>query len=237
MAEHVLILNMMVDPTLNDPVGQWSRYLGAIPHSSVHIPSGEPIPDLDGFTHLLITGSEASTVDPQAWMSVAAERIREAADRGLQVLGNCFGHQMIVWSLSGRAFTRNALCPEIGWIEARIEEDDPLLFGVSPTWRSFTFHMDEVCDLPPPWRTLAGNAACRYQAIRFGDRPIWGIQPHPEITPEEGARLLESAKPFIEEFMPEHLPLLQQAIAQVPRDDDAAQTIVSNFLSYRSDPR
>jgi GMP synthase-like glutamine amidotransferase len=231
MEKHVLIVNMMLDPAMGDPVAQWSRYFRGVPYTSIHVPSGEAIPDFAEVTHVLLTGSEASTLDPQPWMTVVAERIREAAELGLPILGNCFGHQMIVWSLSGPAFTRHAPRPEVGWIEATIYEDDPLLAGVPRFWHAFALHLDEVCDLPSPWRTLAGNEACAHQAIRFGESPIWGIQPHPEATPEEAKRLLEVVRPLVAREMSQYLPQLLRAIGQRPRDDRAAQTIVDNFLS------
>ncbi len=234
MPARILTLNLMVNREMLDPVAQWSRYFRGVPFEAVHVPSGEAIPDLGSFTHLIVSGSEASTTDPQPWMDTSAACIREAAEQGLAILGNCFGHQLLVWGLSGPDYTRRAPLPEVGWIEATSVEDDPLLAGVSRVWHAFAFHLDEVCDLPPPWRTLASNSSCAHQVIRFGDEPIWGIQPHPEITPEEGKALLLDAKPFVEESMPQHLSRLQEAIDQEPRDDAAARTIVGNFLSYDS---
>jgi len=228
----ILLLNLMVNQQMNDPVGQWSRLFGGVPFDAVHVPGGEAIPDFEGFTHLIISGSEASIVDPEPWMHKTADRVREAAEAGLAILGNCFGHQLLAWSLSGPEYTRRAPEPEVGWIEMSIVEDDPLLDGVPRSWHSFAFHLDEVCNLPSPWRTLASNTSCSHQVIRYGDRPIWGIQPHPEIAPDEGKKLLLAAKLFVEEHMPERLSELQVAIDQEPRDDNAAQTIASNFLSY-----
>ncbi len=212
MNRRIPMLNIMVDREMNDPVAQWARHFRHVPYEAVHVPGGEVIPSFEGFTHLIVSGSEASTTDPQPWMDRAADLIREAAESGVPILGNCFGHQMIVWSLSGPDFTRRAPRPEVGWIEASIVVDDPLLAGVPRAWHAFAFHLDEVCNLPPPWRTLASNDACAHQAIRFGERPIWGIQPHPEISPEEGKRLLLDAKAFVEESMPEFLPRLQGGV-------------------------
>ena len=234
MRRRVLILNMMVDRNMSDPVGQWSRFFRDVPVEAVHLPTGEAIPNVERFTHLLLSGSEASTQEPQPWMHEAANCVRHAAELNLSILGNCFGHQMLVWSLSGAEFTRRAPRPEVGWIEVQIQGNDPLLAGVPQNWHAFAFHLDEVCDLPPPWKTLAANPSCAHQAIRFGDRPIWGIQPHPEITPEEGMKLMRTAEPIVRESMPEYLPQLQEAIARTPCDDFAAQQLVDNFLASRS---
>jgi hypothetical protein len=63
--------------------------------------------------------------------------------------------------------------------------------------------------------------------MRFGDRPIWGIQAHPEITPTEGSALLEG---FLRRF-PAHAPLIEPALRQEPRDDMITGEIVRRFLS------
>jgi len=230
MGKHVLILNLMVDSDLNDSVGQWSRHFGDVPYTAVHLPSGEAAPALDQVSHLLVGGSEVSLCEPAEWMHAAADLTRQAAARGLPILGNCFGHQLIAWSLSGERYVRRAPNPEIGWVDVEIVEEDELLDGLPGTWRAFAFHFDEVCDLPRPWQTLARNADCAFQAIRYGDRPIWGIQPHPEIGPEEGRRLLEMAAPFVSEAAPEYAPRLARALEQEPRDDAVTRRIVDNFL-------
>jgi GMP synthase-like glutamine amidotransferase len=232
VSKRVLILNLMVDPDLDDPVAQWSSHFGDVPWTAVHVPSGEPVPALDEVSHLLLTGSEGSLCEPAVWMHVAADLTRRAVAKDLPILGNCFGHQLVVWSLSGTRYVRRAPNPEIGWVEVEIVEEDELLEGIPRVWHAFAFHFDEVFDLPLPWRTLARSADCAFQAIRYGDRPIWGIQPHPEIGPEDARRLMEIASPFVSERAPGFMPLLARAMAQAPQDDLATQQIVDNFLSH-----
>ena len=113
MEKQILILDGSIDRSSYRPVEQWARYLDDMPFDVVHLPSNTPVPSLDRYTHVLLTGSEASFEEPDTWFDVEADIVRDAVDRGLAVLGSCFGHQMLVWALSGREYVRRAPFPEV----------------------------------------------------------------------------------------------------------------------------
>lgn len=182
MTPRVLILDNAVHRFLFKPPWHWKAALGAVPVDVVNVPSGRRIPPLDEYTHLILTGSEASVLEPKPWFDAEAKAIREATERGLPMLGSCFGHQMLVHALSGPERLRRSETPEVGWIEVDVFERDELLADVPRPWHVFSFHLDEVVAPSPPWRVLARSDRCAVHAVRYGDRPIWGIQPHPEIS-------------------------------------------------------
>ena len=95
MRKRILVLDNSTDRAVYRPVEEWSRHFGGIPFDAVHVPAGEPIPPLDRYTHLLVTGSDATFSRPEAWFDAEADAVRDAVDRGLAVLGSCFGHQML----------------------------------------------------------------------------------------------------------------------------------------------
>jgi len=226
METRLLIVDGSIDSATYRPVDQWARFLRGTPFDVVRPPSGDAPPDLDAFTHVLVTGSEASFVEPEPWFDAEAALVREAVDRGLPILGSCFGHQMLVRALSGRGYVRRAPRPELGWISVDHLAEDDLLEGFPNPWHTFSSHLDEVADPPPPWRVLAANASCAIQAIRYGDRPIWGIQPHPETNPAEGRLLMDAA---IERF-PEHAGQIRRAMDGPVRDDEVTQRLIDGFL-------
>lgn len=228
MAVRILIPDGSLDRQRYRPADHWRRFLGDVPSESVHLPTGEELPSLQPFTHLIVTGSEASAVDREPWFDTEIRAIREAADRGLRILGSCFGHQMLVRALSGSEYVRHAAGPEIGWLPIEILRDDPILAGFPNPWYAFHLHFDEVTEPPPPWRVLAKTEACGVHAIRFGDRPIWGIQSHPEIGPEEGRAILERMAGLTDAGG----VVLERARAQRPRDDGLVQRIVDRFLAF-----
>ena len=226
MQNRILVLGNSTDRSVYRPVEEWSRHFGDVPFDAVHIPSHEPIPPLDRYTHVLLTGSDASFAKPEPWFDVEAEVTRDAVDRGLTVLGSCFGHQMLAWALLGPEYVRRAPIPELGWIAVDIVLSDPLFADLPNPWYTFAAHLDEVVDPPEPWRILASNDACAVQAMRYGDRPVWGIQPHPETAPEEAVFQMENGV----EHYPEYAEEIRQAIASPVRDDRVTPQLIAAFL-------
>jgi GMP synthase-like glutamine amidotransferase len=228
MKPHVLILDGAIYTAVYRPTGDWRRLLGDVAFDSIHLPSEATLPAIDRYTHILITGSEASIVRPAPWFEVEALAIRQAVDLGKPILASCFGHQMLVRTLAGTEWVGTSPTPELGWIEVEIVAQDELLDDLPNPFHTFAAHFDEVRpNLPPPWRILATNERCRVQAVRYGDRPIWGIQPHPEIRPEEARRLLKMVRVGV----PAKARLASKALAQTPKDDGVAAEIVRRFLT------
>ena len=226
MKKRILILDGSIDRSVYRPVEQWARHLDGVAFDAVHLPSNEPVPPLAQYTHVLLTGSEASFSRPKAWFDVEADTVRDAVGRGLAVFGSCFGHQMLVWALSGPEYVRRAPQPELGWVAVRIVRSDPLLADVPNPWHTFASHLDEAITPPEPWRILAANDACDVQAIRYDDRPVWGIQPHPETPPDQARLLMESA---IDKY-PDYVEQIRRALESPVRDDRVTPQLIDVFL-------
>ncbi|MEW5826282.1 MAG: hypothetical protein AB1778_05565, partial [Candidatus Bipolaricaulota bacterium] len=62
-----------------------------------------------------------------------------------------------------------------------------------------------------------------------GDRPIWGLQPHPETRPDEARRQMENA--LVQH--PQYANAIRQALASPVRDDGTAPQIAAAFLAAR----
>jgi len=223
----VLILDLSVDPDMYRPTAHWRSLLDPTPSHSVALLRGETIPPLDGFTHLIVTGSEASILDEAPWFEPAEATIRAAVERAMPVLGSCFGHQLMVRALHGPAHVRRCARPELGWFPVEVSGLDPAgpVQSASPVWM-FCCHFDEVCELPPEYRVLASTPHCGVHAYRLRDAPVWGIQAHPEIPPEEGAGLLRA----FAGIRPDLTQIVTQALAQPPRDDGFGQILTRRFL-------
>ena len=226
MIKRLLIVDSVLDRSVYRPVEQWAMYLDGVLFDAIHLPSGESLPSLDSYTHILLTGSEASFAQPQPWFDVEANVARDAVDRGLAVLGSCFGHQMLAWALSGPETVRQALTPELGWVAVDILVPDVLIANLPHPWHTFASHMDEVVAPPPPWRVLASNAACAVQAMRYGDLRVWGIQPHPETSPVQAMGQMKAGL----EKHPEHAQQIRQAMESPVCDDGATAALIAAFL-------
>lgn len=182
MKRRVLIIDNAIHRFLFKPPWHWKACLRGTAVDVVNAPSGHPLPDLGGYTHVILTGSEASLLAQRPWFEEECRLIRDAAHRGIPLLGSCFGHQMLVYALSGPAALRPSKTPEVGWVSVDVIEPDELLADVPHPWHVFSFHFDEVADPPTPWKILARSDRCAVHALRYGNRPIWGIQAHPEIS-------------------------------------------------------
>jgi GMP synthase-like glutamine amidotransferase len=227
MRKRVLILDCCIYPDIYRPADHWRALLGDVPADAVHLPTGGAAPDLAAYTHVVLTGSEASIVRPEPWYAVEAELVRRAAAAGKALLGSCFGHQMLALALSGPRHVRASATPELGWAAIERLAPDALLDGLPDPFSAFVAHFDEVADPPPPWRVLARSAGCAVQVMRFGDAPIWGVQAHPEIDPETGRALLAG----IAVKTPERAAIAAAALAQEPRDDRVVGEMVRRFLA------
>lgn len=117
-------------------------------------------------------------------MERAAEAMREAAERGLPVLGVCFGHQLLAHAYGARV-VRNPRGRETGTVEVTLSaagRADPLFHGLPERFAVQATHED-IVEAPPRGSTvLAGNANTAVQALAFGPQ-VRGVQFHPEAFP------------------------------------------------------
>jgi len=225
--KRVLILDGSIWPEIYRPVDHWRALLGSVSADAVHVSFGDKVPSLGRYSHLVVTGSETSITKHEPWYDAEVEAIREAFRRGMSILGSCFGHQMLAVALSGKEHAAASSTPEVGWIEVEVTEEDELLAGLPRPLHVFAAHFDEVRDLARPWRVLARSDRCAVEAARYGERPIWGLQAHPEISPQDARILLEGELVHF----PNKAQLIHQVLSQVPRDHGVAREIVRRFLA------
>ena len=112
---------------------------------------------------------------------------------GVPVLGICYGLQLLVLRLGGRV--ESAEDREYGRAHLKVEREDRLLAGLAfgeehVVWMS---HGDRVLELPPGFEVVASSGGSAFAGVRSEDRPIWGLQFHPEVAhTAHGTRILEN---------------------------------------------
>lgn len=220
----VAIVDNSIAPSVYRPVEHWAAFL-QVPFSSFRAPEGR-LPDLKkDFTHLILTGSEASIMEREIWVDAEVEFVREALNLDLPILGSCYGHQLLALALRGSAHVRRALRPEIGWYPIDIRTKSSLL-GEEGTIYAFSSHFDEVIGLDEDFRVLASTPGCPVQAFELKGRPVWGVQFHPEID-------IPAAREFLSRLVDLGLKtssLFEEALGTKPRDSGLIRRIVSHFL-------
>jgi len=115
-------------------------------------------------------------------------RVGEWIDRAdVPVLAICVGHQFLGRHYGGTV--AKSAAPEFGRVQVTLDAPDhPLFEGLASPFTAWASHNDSVTRLPPGWRRLAHSPTCPVEAMAHPDRPIWGVQFHPEVEHTEGGR-------------------------------------------------
>jgi GMP synthase (glutamine-hydrolysing) len=147
------------------------------------LPPERPPPAHDGFDAVMVFGGAMNVdeEDEHPWLRDEKRFLRELLERGTPMLGVCLGSQLVAEAAGGTV--RRAATPEIGWHEVELTpegEADELLGMLPERFESFQYHHYEWL-LPPGGMTLA-RSELALQAFRLGDRSVWGLQFHPEVT-------------------------------------------------------
>ena len=167
----------------------------------VEVHAGVPLPrdgggvrgDEGRFRGIVVTGSPSSVTERAPWMLRTAAWLRDRAERGVPVLGVCFGHQLLAEAFGGRV-ARSPRGREIGSVSCDLTAaglSDPLFAGVPGRFDVLATHEDEVVELPPSAVLLATSGGCRVQAFAVGPN-VRCVQFHPELDPGTLAALVAS---------------------------------------------
>ena len=144
------------------------------PHEDLAISQGEA---------LVVLGGLMSVNDPLPWLRQEERYLMRAISSDVPVLGVCLGAQLLARCLGARVYAMER--KEIGWHPVHLTEagrDDPLFRGLPAEETVFQWHGDAF-DLPHGSEKLASSDLCPNQAFRHGSN-LYGIQFHPEVTPE-----------------------------------------------------
>ncbi|RME13910.1 MAG: glutamine-hydrolyzing GMP synthase, partial [Ardenticatenia bacterium] len=102
-------------------------------------------------------------------------------ERGVPVLGICYGMQLLAHNLGGRV--EAAQQREYGPAElTTIRTDSPLFRGLSAPMKVWMSHGDKITALPPGFEALASTPNTPYAAMGDEKRRIYGLQFHPEVA-------------------------------------------------------
>ncbi len=175
---------------MNVPVidngGQWThrewRVLRELGAESRIVPNTEPLSAL-GADGVVLSGGAVSLEGPAQTLGRVGEWIDDVS---VPVLAICVGHQFLGRHFGGRV-ARGAA--EYGSVELTVDRPEDRLFaGLPARLRVWASHNDQVVVAPSGWTVLAHSAECPVEAMAHPDRPIWGVQFHPEVEPTEHGR-------------------------------------------------
>ena len=165
--------------------GYFARFLDrqGIPHRTIKIDEGEPVPEsIADISGLVLMGGPMSVNDSLPWIPKVLQLIRAAVAADVPVLGHCLGGQLLSKALGGRV--RGNRAKEFGWLPVTAV-DSPLtsawLDDLPPHFEVFHWH-GETFSIPPGATHILKSRYCRNQAFVIGKS--LGLQCHIEMTPE-----------------------------------------------------
>jgi GMP synthase (glutamine-hydrolysing) len=135
---------------------------------------------------LILSGGPSSVYEPNA--PKLDPRILEV---NLPILGLCYGHQLLAQLTDGKV--EPAACKEYGIAQVTIDKPVGVLEGLSEKEKVWMSHGDTVFALPQEFEALAHSENCPVAAFRHKQKPIYGLQWHPEVIhTENGTRMLRN---------------------------------------------
>jgi GMP synthase (glutamine-hydrolysing) len=135
---------------------------------------------------LILSGGPSSVYEPNA--PQIDPRILEL---NLPVLGLCYGHQLIAQITKGKV--KPAACKEYGIAQVTIDKTVGVLEGLGKKEKVWMSHGDTVFAMPSGFEVLAHTESCPVAAFKHKEKPIYGLQWHPEVIhTENGMRMLHN---------------------------------------------
>ena len=120
---------------------------------------------------------------------------------GAPLLGLCYGHQLLAHHLGGKVRHRNR--GEYGRTTFRLAIGSggssgsaspaarhPLTEGMDPVSEVWMSHGDTVLEAPPGFDVLGETELCPVAVMSHRERPVYGIQFHPEVNDTRQGNLL-----------------------------------------------
>jgi GMP synthase (glutamine-hydrolysing) len=152
----------------------------------------DPPAPIEAYEAVLVFGG-AMHVDQEerhGWLREENALLERLLTDGVPTFGVCLGGQLVAKALG--APVRRMPSPEIGWFDVDLTPEaagDPVFAGLPERFTAFQWHSYHF-ELPEKGVALARNERC-LQGFRVGR--AWGIQFHPEVTPDDLAEWLRTA--------------------------------------------
>lgn len=107
------------------------------------------------------------------------------------ILGICLGHQILAQTCGGQI--DSASSESFAQIQINILDENDIFKGMGPQLDVWASHKDEVTKIPPKFTILASSSICDIEAMKHEEKPLYGIQFHPEVhhTPK-GPKVFEN---------------------------------------------
>lgn len=165
-----------------------ARRIRELKRFSEIVPNGNrnPFYSMEEIGAIIFSGGPRSITKDD--LEFADEILRKATEKGIPVLGICYGHQLLAAVLGGEVERGSG--EEYGSTEVEVLAEDPLFLGIPKKLKVWMSHSDSVTILPKEATVLAKTEGKVIAAFRHNKLPIYGLQFHPEVKHTEWGKYI-----------------------------------------------
>jgi GMP synthase (glutamine-hydrolysing) len=239
------VVALVIQPDPDDPpdrLAGWFTEMG-VSIELVRPFAGDPVPAALEHDALVILGGDMGAEDDERypWLADIRRLLSEAVTAQTPTLGVCLGGQLLAVATGGTV-TRGDVGLETGAIAVRPVTDpatgetvdDRVVNDAALPGLVGAMHRDGISQLPPGSVLLASSDLYQHQAYRIGPR-AWGLQFHPEVTPERYAQWVDHMTPEEAGSVPDLLGTVRHFAEHDAQVLVAASTVVKNFAAVVCD--
>ena len=177
----------------------------------------EKLPEAQGY---IIFGSASSVNDRFEWQIRLAEFIRKKLDKGIPVMGICFGHQLMADFFGGRVDycdpNKNPKDEKNTFLGNREIEilKTGFIFEKGEKFKVFKVHSEEVKSISDELIHVGTSNECLHEVLIHKSYPYFGLQGHPEafgsfiddemagiLSPQEIKETISGGERLIDNFI------------------------------------
>jgi len=183
-----------------DNGSQWThrewRVLRYLKVDTKIVPNNSPFKDISDADAIVLSGGAPNVATEAKAMgnnSIYIDRFNGP------ILGVCAGMQFICEHFGGTLGP--GASPEFGAVPLKVTDNTDLFDGLPSEFRVWASHNDEVKTIPDNFTVLAHSDACPHEAVRHMQRPIYGVQFHPEVEHTEyGVDIFKNFLKIVEKY-------------------------------------
>lgn len=145
-----------------------------------------PKVDFSVYSGVIISGAPLllSQLNPDPYL-LAFEKIKTLE---IPILGICFGHQILGMLHGARIALQKE---ERDWVPISFFHESQLLKSIPHECLMLQDHCESI-SIPYNFSLLGSSDYCVNEAMQHKDKPIFGVQFHPEVSGNLGTRLIEN---------------------------------------------